>query len=199
MHGTFRAARPAQHFVGAIGDDLVQVHVGLRAGTGLPDHKREMRIELPVHHLLRRRCDGIGDAGVQKPQILVGEGRGALDHGERADQRLRHDLAADFEIALGALGLGAPIALAGHLDGPECVGFGAGCAMVPEALFMRHRDASFSGHLRALGGLCNRRPYRLDNAIGYNIGQGREKRALPRAAVGRTLCGPGGGMRRACG
>ena len=31
MHRIFRAARRAEDFIGAIGDDLVDIHVGLRA------------------------------------------------------------------------------------------------------------------------------------------------------------------------
>ena len=37
--------------VGAVGDDLVGVHVGLRAGARLPDHQREMVVQFAVDDL----------------------------------------------------------------------------------------------------------------------------------------------------
>ena len=60
MHRRFRAELAAEHFVGAVGDHLVDVHVGLGAGAGLPDHQREVIVELAVDHLLRRLDDGVG-------------------------------------------------------------------------------------------------------------------------------------------
>ena len=56
---------------------------------------------------------------------MVDLGRGALDDAERADDRSRHALLADAEIAARALGLRAPIAVGRHLDRAEGVGLGA--------------------------------------------------------------------------
>ena len=44
---------PATEFDGAIGDDLVRVHVGLCAAARLPDVQREVIVELSVGHLGR--------------------------------------------------------------------------------------------------------------------------------------------------
>src|SRR2546427_4988106 len=45
MNGLFAAHDAAGNFDGAIGDDFVDVHVGLRAAAGLPDAKREVVVE----------------------------------------------------------------------------------------------------------------------------------------------------------
>ena len=42
MHRRFRAELAAERDIGGVGDHLVDVHVGLRAGAGLPDQQREM-------------------------------------------------------------------------------------------------------------------------------------------------------------
>ena len=84
-----------------------------------------MIVELAVDHLLRRRNDGACEFGIEQSEIAVDLGRGALDHGERADQRTRHALCADAEVFQRALRLRAPIAVRRHLDRPECIGLGA--------------------------------------------------------------------------
>ena len=128
MHRRFRAELAAEHLVGAVGDHLVDVHVGLGAGAGLPDHQREMIVELAVDHLLRGLDDGARAAGVEQAERAVDLGGGALDDAERADQRPRHALGADAEVLDRALGLRAPIAVGRHLDRAEAVGLGAGLA-----------------------------------------------------------------------
>jgi hypothetical protein len=50
VDGLLGAHVTAQHLDGAVGDDLVGVHVGLGTGAGLPDDQREVVIELA-------RCD----------------------------------------------------------------------------------------------------------------------------------------------
>ncbi len=87
MHRRFRAELAAEHLVGAVGDHLVDVHVGLGAGAGLPDHQREMIVELAVDHLLRGLDDGARAPRVEQLERMIDLGRGALDDAERADQR----------------------------------------------------------------------------------------------------------------
>ena len=45
-------------FVAAVGDDLVGVHVRLRAGAGLPDDEGEVLEKLSLHDLGRRLLNG---------------------------------------------------------------------------------------------------------------------------------------------
>src|SRR5260370_231256 len=63
MDRALRAQLAAQQLVGAIGDHFVDVHVGLGAGAGLPDHEREMIVELALAHLAGDPGDGAGAAG----------------------------------------------------------------------------------------------------------------------------------------
>ena len=75
----------AELFVGAVGDHLVDVHVGLGAGAGLPDHQREMH-----RRACRRRSPAppatiaLARRRVERAELEIGLGRGALDDGERA-------------------------------------------------------------------------------------------------------------------
>ena len=126
MDRRFLAALAAEHFVGAVGDHLVDVHVGLGAGAGLPHRQREMIVELAVDDLLRRLHDGLCAARIERSERQIGFRRGALDDGERADDRARHALLADAEIIARALGLRAPVAVRRHFDRAERIGFGAG-------------------------------------------------------------------------
>ena len=52
MNGFLAAHRAAGNLDGAIGDHLVDVHVGLRAAAGLPDAQREMIVELAGDHFV---------------------------------------------------------------------------------------------------------------------------------------------------
>ena len=55
MNGLLGAEFAAENLVGAIGDHLVQIHVRLRAGAGLPDHQRKMIIEAAVDNFAAAR------------------------------------------------------------------------------------------------------------------------------------------------
>ncbi len=59
------AARAGQHLVGAPGNDLVDVHVGLGAAAGLPDNERELLVELAGGDLGRSGLDGVGDLAIK--------------------------------------------------------------------------------------------------------------------------------------
>ena len=128
MNRRLGAELAAEQFVGAIGDHLVEVHVGLGAGAGLPDHQRKMIVELAVDHLARGADDGAGAALVEQPELAIGFGRGKLDDAKRANDVHRHPVLADAEILPRSLGLRAPIAVGGNLDRTEAVGLGAGGA-----------------------------------------------------------------------
>ena len=93
-----------------VGDDLVDVHVGLGARAGLPDHQGEVLLGGPGddRELLFRHLPG-----QQRP---VGPGRGQLQDAEGRDDLVRHGLVPDpdGEVFHAALGLGAPEAVGGH-------------------------------------------------------------------------------------
>ena len=80
MHRRLGAELAAEQLVGAVGDDLVDVHVGLGAGAGLPDHQREMVVELAVDDLVRRRATiACARRRVEQAELVVDLGGGALD------------------------------------------------------------------------------------------------------------------------
>jgi len=125
MNRGFGAELAAKHFVGTIGDHLVEVHVGLRAGAGLPDHKRKMIVELALDHFARGADDGAGAALVEQPELAIGFRRGKLDDAERANDCHRHPVMTDAEILPGTFGLRAPVAVGGNLDRAEAIGLDA--------------------------------------------------------------------------
>ena len=59
----------------------------------------------------------------QEAQLEVHERRGLLEDAERVDQLARHPVVADREVVEGALGLGAPVAVGGDVDGAVTVRF----------------------------------------------------------------------------
>src|SRR3984893_1200435 len=125
MNRCLGAELAAQQFVGAVGDHLVEVHVGLRAGAGLPDHQRKVIVELAVDHLLRGADDGAGAALVEQGEFAIGFRRRELDDAERMNDRHRHPILADTEIPPRPFRLRAPVAIGGNLDRAKAVSLGA--------------------------------------------------------------------------
>ena len=136
MHRLFRAEFAAERDIGGVRDHLVDVHVGLGAGAGLPDQQRKMLVELAVGDVLRHRDDGLGAPLVEAAEIAIDLGGGALDQAERVHDLDRHAFAADAEIMQRAFGLRAPELVGGDIERPEGVAFGAGfCARICRAFW----------------------------------------------------------------
>ena len=53
---------------GQMGDNLVDVHVGLRAAAGLPDHQRKFVIPFALSDLLAGAGNGLGLLGGNFPK-----------------------------------------------------------------------------------------------------------------------------------
>lgn len=124
MHRRLAAARIAGQFVGAAGDHLVDVHVGLGAAAGLPDHQREVFVVAACEDLVGGLFNQPGDFRRQFAEVVVDPRGGFLDQRQGVDHGERHALAADGEVLQRALGLGAPVGVVGHLDGAQAIGFG---------------------------------------------------------------------------
>ncbi|MCY1549700.1 hypothetical protein D9M68_858830 [compost metagenome] len=127
MHQPPCPVRTTQQFARTVGQNLIQVHVGLRARPGLPDHQREFAGVPSGDNFVGSRHDGVRPVGVQRSQRLIHHGTGPLDLGQRTNQLGRHALARDREVRQRALRLCAPQAVCGHFDGAHAVGFDAGC------------------------------------------------------------------------
>ena len=106
--------------------DLVDVHVGLGAGTGLPHHQREITVELAGNDVIGGPNDGAADILGQIALIHIHDRAGTFQDGEATNHRLGHLLPADFEVLPAALGLRAPIFVGWHLDGTEGIGLSSG-------------------------------------------------------------------------
>lgn len=64
VHRLLAAHGAAEDLDGAVADDLVGVHVGLRAGARLPDDEGKVVEQLELLDLLGRLLDGLSDGRV---------------------------------------------------------------------------------------------------------------------------------------
>ena len=126
MHEPALAARPAEDLRGAIGEHLVDVHVRLRARSGLPDGERKFA------GVTSRRAPSSAAATMASavccgsvPSAALTRARGSLDDQERPDQRLGHLLRRDPEVLERALRLRAPEPVGRDFDGSERVALDA--------------------------------------------------------------------------
>ncbi len=133
MHRRLAAAALPGELVGASGDDLVDVHVGLRAAAGLPHHERKLRVMTSGEDLVGRLFDPLGELPGELAAAGVHARRRLLDQRECMDDGERHAFVADGEVEQRALGLCAPVGLGGDFDRAEAVGFGAGHVRPPRA------------------------------------------------------------------
>ena len=101
--------RLAQQRIGAVGDDLIDVHVRLRAAAGLPDGEREVAVERAVKDLVAGGLDRVGTARIEHAELRVCARGGKLYDRKRTDDLRRHLLGADAEIFKAALRLRAPV------------------------------------------------------------------------------------------
>jgi hypothetical protein len=115
------AALAAGQLDGAVGDDLVGVHVRLGAAAGLPDAEREVVVELAGDDLVGGAGDEVGAVGRHLAQVAVDQGAGLLEDAEGAEDRPRHAVGADGEVDQRARRLRAVVAVGGHLDGAHAV------------------------------------------------------------------------------
>src|SRR6266849_6117939 len=125
MDGLLAAHFAAGNFDGAIGDDFVDVHVGLRAAAGLPDAKREVLVEFSVDDFIRGLGNEGGFVGGELAEILIDERGGFFEDAEGANELGGHDILADGEVDERAGGLRAVVAVAWDVDLAHGVGLGA--------------------------------------------------------------------------
>ena len=112
---------------GAIGDDLVDVHVGLSSASGLPDDERKVVVELTVNDLLGSASDQISGFPAEDSEARVASCGGQLEDSECADELSWHAFVANPEVGERAGGLRAPIAVDRYLDLAHAVPFHSSC------------------------------------------------------------------------
>ena len=111
--------RLAQQLIGAVGNDLVDIHIRLRAAAGLPDGEREVAVERAVKDLVAGSLDRAGPARIEHAKLRIRTRGGKLHDRERADNLRRHLLGADAEIFKAALRLRAPVTVGRHTHLPH--------------------------------------------------------------------------------
>ena len=111
--------------VGAVGQYFVHVHVGLRAGAGLPDDERELAVQFAAKHVVSGADDEVSLFLLDAAEAGVGQRGGFFHQRHRVDERLRQGFAADFEVLVAALGLRAPVGFRRDLHFAHGVVFGA--------------------------------------------------------------------------
>ena len=128
--GVFAAQLAAGELDGAVADDLVYVHVRLRAGAGLPHAEREFAVECASDNLIRHASNELSLPPRRRTDFGVDQRGGLLDVRVGATDLDRHPVVADGEVDERALRLRAPVVFGGDVDGPHRVGLGAeaGCA-----------------------------------------------------------------------
>ena len=117
----------ASQHVGAVGDDLIDVHVGLGPRPGLPHDQRKTMVEVPCDDFLADAFDQVALGFGQDAGLAIGLGGRHLQVAEGVDHLNRHAAhGADGEIVAAALRLGAPVLVGRHGDFAERVLFDAG-------------------------------------------------------------------------
>ena len=110
--GTVHMVVGVQHhavFPGQMGNNLVDVHVGLGAAAGLPYHQRELVVPFSLPDLPANGGNGLcllrRDAALSRVDLRAG----ILQIGKRGNDLFGLALPANFEVFPAALGLGAPV------------------------------------------------------------------------------------------
>ncbi len=100
-----------------VGDDLVGVHVGRRAGAALHDVDDEVIVQRPGPDLLAGAADRLVPLVIEQAEVVVGGCGRLLDRGERLDEVRAHpDLdARDREVLQRPQGVYTPVDVGGDL------------------------------------------------------------------------------------
>ena len=77
----------SQDLVGAVGDDLIGVHVQADARAGLENIDDEFAVPFTVDDFLGGLDDGVGTFLIHQAEFFVGFRGGTLDHAQGADKR----------------------------------------------------------------------------------------------------------------
>src|ERR1700723_2840450 len=98
MYRLLRSHLTAGELDRAIGDDFVGVHVGLRAGAGLPDAQGKKLVEFSLDNFVGGLYDQLGLVGGELAEIAIYLGASLLEQAEGADDGARHPIVSDREV-----------------------------------------------------------------------------------------------------
>ncbi len=113
----------AEKLAATVADDLVHVHVELRAAASHPYMQRKHVAVLSGQNLVAGLNDQIVDFSLEASIRAVCPRRRLFQKGQGADHFNRHDVFADAEMLNRALRLRPPQLVRRHLDVAEAVGF----------------------------------------------------------------------------
>ena len=71
MNWRLRAERAAELEIGGISDHFIDIHVGLRAGSGLPYEQRKVPIQFAVSDILRNRRNGGRAPAIERSKLRL--------------------------------------------------------------------------------------------------------------------------------
>ncbi len=108
------AARAAQQLRGAVGDDLVAVHVEADARARLEYIDGEVLVPLAFLNFFRRFDNRLRRLLVDEPQLAIGQRRRFFHHRDGADQRAMSAQPADRKVLDRARRLNAVVNVAGN-------------------------------------------------------------------------------------
>ena len=108
-----------QQLNGPVGDDLVGVHVQAGARAPLDGVHNEGVVELAVHNLPAGVDNGVGHLLVQKPNLIVGDGRGHLDLRNGVDDLRVHGQPRNVKVLRRPQGLHPIVDVLGHRPLPH--------------------------------------------------------------------------------
>lgn len=97
VDGLLGAELTSQKLDGAVGDDLVDVHVGLGAGAGLPHNEGEVVEELALNDLIGSLDNGVTNGLVETVGHVDGGGS-ALQDTKGLDEGLGHALSGSTNV-----------------------------------------------------------------------------------------------------
>ena len=122
VHRLFAPERRAGELAGAVGHDLVDVHVELGAAAGHPHMQRKHILVLAAEDLVGDLDDQAVDLAVEPAAGMIGVGRRLFQDGVGVDHLARDQILADAEMLKRALGLRPPQLVGRNLDLAEAVG-----------------------------------------------------------------------------
>src|SRR5208283_2676362 len=119
----------ARNFNGAIRDDLINIHVGLRARARLPNAQRELVIQLPGNDFVGGADNELSLVGRELAQVLIHQRASLLKRAKSPNQLRRHNVAPNIKMQQRTLRLRPPVNIRRNFNLPHAVRFNAGLSL----------------------------------------------------------------------